>query len=1157
MAFRKIRGSSGGAGGGGGSIDEAAVDARVRAIVDDFAEVGAGANIAAEHRLSLVPPIDERTHDLAVTSDITWSDAPDTAMITFATSATEPVNASDVNALMFANTAVTFDSSTADRDWLVWKVPTAGVDHRNYRLRLNYPSSGGTHYVLVGGDFFEGTGDFRYYKSQHHVVAGLTATLEVTAATESTHFRGKTDAANVQLSNTNLTARLAAATNVQAALDALDAGSVVDITGGALPAPTAAQRGKVFADATHQTVSFLTETPIAGTDPTGDFAAYTDSDYLGAHGSDPNSQVQNQDSDLGKFYWNWNRHVFRRWRNDPGPGLFVNWYWQDIHDPAHHLADHEDFDYSDAAVRAYWIGYAATDDALRLRVPDDIATGSRAYGIRLNSDANGTNGVIGLRKIDGSGYTAGTNAYTVYGYASLVVPGTSGVTLAAMNVALAALKSEILGNVDAANDTLEELVASIPDASNADPEALAESAAEGTSDDFSRSDHVHPEMSHTRLRAIIDAGEGSDDWRTGGGTSTTQAIAAFGERVQIGRVNYPTGQTFVEVDFNKEVPPNSILVVRSSIESSRIREVGIILGRDFHDDAIWPAFATAPTDTLATGVHAYNLNSLGGGNQYLARGATRSSIWFWGVIGIATNYIEFDLYEFIERDDGEFIRSEAVADAVTILAPTDPTYSGSGTNHVAGPITLTQDITDSQLWVIRVGSGVTNGVLTADRSEALTLSNSIANASRQSSAPSSNSVGRPWSGRIQRAGDASFAHDNLYVWRHTDDDKIWVKTARGDEPALSITAYPLKSGTSEYARVEGAGIVLGGTTAGEASGAVTDSGAVLLGYAANLTSLAIAHASNAVSLTLAYTTRAPVAADRPDGIDFLGTRWLFANSVNTVATADTGVTTVTSVWSVPASIASDAAGVEALRDANTTHTLYWLVGDADMARGARLPAAASDRTVNAVPTFDVTTRQWKLTDVVESAESQMQEHDIGTYTRARYTIAEGSVLTVRPTDGNSYDGSVGSVAPMNRYSSIAVLKTAIERIIVQVRVQNRFDVFLDIPREVIDATGYTTAEAWLDEWHAVNSGIIPAVFVEWLHSTGSQNRGMPLARPNYFHVNAARQADISSFLLFFRHHAANSEDISGIGILAMSNSSLHLVEATLVYNSAIVYTPGA
>ena len=454
-------------------------------------------------------------------------------------------------------------------------------------------------------------------------------------------------------------------------------------------------------------------------------------------------------------------------------------------------------------------------------------------------------------------------------------------------------------------------------------------------------------------------------------------------------------------------------------------------------------------------------------------------------------------------------------------------------------------------FVFNVGSTAGPSIVSPEISGSLLQATGVAPA--QANAPSGSSTVNAVDLKTGRPGANTnyglFSHDEIYFVRGNANTHYFAFAhGNADSTEHTITVFKKRhvANGPTHSRVKGADVVLGGTTAGEAAGTVTDAAAVLLGYAASVTSAVVAHASNAVTLTLGYTTRAPAASLRPDGIDFIGERWLVADATVTVTTAD-GLSTISAVWQVPAHVASTAAEVEALRG-TTARALRWLIAREKSVRDARLPDASA-RTENGVARWNATTGQWEMAGV--SAQDQTsQQQDLGTYTRQVRAISNGNSISAVGT-GNRYDGTLGDRPSVNQYNILSVLKNAIERVQVQVRVQNRFDVFLDIPRELIMDVGFTNATAWLDEWHASNSTVVPAIYVEWLHATGAENRGMPIARPQFFHINAARQSGISSFLLFFRHHAANDDDLRGIGIVAVSDSSLRLERAEVIFNSAI------
>ena len=962
---------------------------------------GTGLSNEDKHRLSLIPGLDEKTHDLVVDELRTWSDAPDTTNVEFSLTDSEPEVTADVSGLTFGAETVTLTSSTASNEWLVWKIAETGVDPRNYRLRLDYPSSGGTFYVPAAGETFIADGTTRYLKVNINSVDGLTLTLEVDTVTESTHYRGNVDAAKVLLSATNLTDRLSGAANAQAALDILDGFEIVDITDGALPAPAAGEAGKLFLHRVHKTVSFLTEDQIAQTAPTGNFEVYDSNDaatYLGTHSGDPNSQVGNSDTHLNKFYWNWNRHTFRYWTREQIFGTAAyHWYWKDVHNTGSFLADREGFDHADSDIHAYWLGYADTDALLREHIPDDIADGSRAYGVRLNSDDPPTDGVIGVRKIDGSDFTAGVNGSTIYGYSILSIAGASGVTVAALNTAIDELRSELRGGVAAGRDTMDEL-----------------------------SDAIDALVTDTNLNVTTPANESTSVGASR--QAIAEAIAAVGPIEEDLRVSQEDG-----------IDTTGVLL-RTTAAFARRVVTQVDLGEDIDANA-----------------------------QY------------------------------------QFVMNLALSTRPAQVTPA-----------VAGSILLNDSICPVQA--------------TAPANPHTAVDLKI--------------------GRTVNNANTSFSHDELYVWRRSANS-LWVTYAESNSPTtntVSVFKIPNKVFGVTYTRIEDGAITMGGTNAGESnSTAITGSGSKVLGYPATITSVTMEHGTT-TTLMVRYTTRAPDANDRPAGLDLFGYRWAFANATVTANTAS-GLSTIDATFAVPATLADSAADVEAIRSP-TAYTALWLVANDRAAGEARLPAVPDTRTTNAIAQFDATNDQWGLADVAMTQTSEQQ--DMGTYTRAVRVISTGGTISLVNTN-NRYNGTLGTQPSMNIFNVESIHKDALVAIQIQIRVQNRWDMFEYIPREMIEQIGYVLDASWNSDWHSSNSTIVPGIFFEWEHGTG-EFRGRTLARPNYYHIEAARQADINGLLVFFRHNGNSDDHLRGIGIIAVSDSNLLLTRAQAVYNSAIQFT---
>ena len=1054
-----VLGSSG-SGGGGGGLTQSQVDSRIRSNVKDYAEVGgrtiqggdiqngtiiqaklaqavqdqlgSGASLTTEdkHRLSLIPGLDEKTHDLIVDENRTWSDAPDTTGVQFSLTDSEPEVTADVSGLTFGNETVSITSSTEDNDWLVWRVAESGIDGRDYRLRLDYPSSGGTFYISVAGELFIADGTHRYLKVNINAVDGLTLTLEVDTVTESTHYRGNVDASKVLLSSTNLTDRLSGAANSQAALDILDEWQIVDITDGALPPPAASEANKLFIHRVHKTASFLTEDQIAQTDPVGTFEVYDSNDaatYLGAHSSDPNSEVGNSDTHLNKFYWNWNRHTFRYWTREQifGTALY-HWYWKDVHSTGSFLADREGFDHADSDIHAYWLGYADTDAELLEHVPANIADGSRAYGVRLNSDDPPTDGVIGVRKLDGSTFTAGVNAATIYGYSILSIAGASGATVAALNTAIDELRDELRGGVAAGRDTLDEL-------SDAIDAVITDTAISGT---------------------------------------------ASSESTTVGASRQAIAEALVA-----KVTDTALDVTTTSNESTTV----------------------APS-----------------------RQAVAEAI-------AAVGPIEEDLR--VSQEDG--IDTEAVLLVTNTDVDADtPTQLNLGENIDAN--------TDYQLLI---STGTSNTAISQRINGSILLDDTIAPVTGSTPANGANAITLKTARTNSDTFANHFGHETVWVWRRSANSLWVVLSTSPNDSTVRVYKIPNQVFGVTYTRIEDGEVTMGGTNAGEAnSTTITGSGKRVLGYPTTLTRVDMEYSSSGTTLMVRYTTRTPDSDDRPAGLDLFGYRWAFANATETVTTAS-GVSTIDATFNVPATLADSAADVEAIRS-TTAYQALWLVSNARVAGEANLPEVPDSRTENAIAQYNATDDKWELANVATTDTSEQQ--DMGTYTRAVRTISTGGTISLQNTN-NRYNGTLGTQPDMNIYNVESIHKDALVSVQIQIRVQNRWDMFEYIPRELIEQIGYVLDDEWNDDWHASNSTIVPGIFFEWEHGT-AEFRGRTLARPNYYHIEAARQADINGLLVFFRHNGNSDDHIRGIGIIAVSDSNLLLTRAQAVYNSAIQFT---
>ena len=74
------------------------------------------------------------------------------------------------------------------------------------------------------------------------------------------------------------------------------------------------------------------------------------------------------------------------------------------------------------------------------------------------------------------------------------------------------------------------------------------------------------------------------------------------------------------------------------------------------------------------------------------------------------------------------------------------------------------------------------------------------------------SVGGSFTIKTGEVGDANFGHSSLLVYRHTDDDKLWIRDGRDEAKSITIRAYPLGAiGPAGPTGPTGSGTASGGT----------------------------------------------------------------------------------------------------------------------------------------------------------------------------------------------------------------------------------------------------------------------------------------------------------------------------------------------------------
>ena len=471
------------------------------------------------------------------------------------------------------------------------------------------------------------------------------------------------DAVTVDASDTDtstFTGRLSTASDVQAALTLLDSLGIVNLEESALPPATAEQKGKLFIDPQNHAVYFYTEDTTAATPATGTFDTFSDaSKFLGAHADHPASQVGFADVHIDKYYWRTSDNHFWRWARQ---GTSTHYYWVKVNNPASWLADRQSFDHSDAAVSIRWLSHRETDADLLLRVPDDFATGSRAYGFRESDNV--------IRFIDGSDYTASTDEITLHGYSSLAVPGISAVTQATVEAEVEGLLSdddpEDVGTASAGSSTKASRSdhthggatgGEATPLSDDDPEPPGTAAA-GDSTSASRSNHVHasdaPTLSDADPEPTGTAAAGSSESvsradhvhassASGGGLTQDQVdarIAAFGgsgiaATTAISDAQIITGLSVPEAtiffaNLNEDIDENALYEFRF-VAPSRPNVYAVTSGKRINE---LPARATTPTVANFAEALELKLARPGDTDQFSDFAHSNLVIWKFGPQGI-------------------------------------------------------------------------------------------------------------------------------------------------------------------------------------------------------------------------------------------------------------------------------------------------------------------------------------------------------------------------------------------------------------------------------------------------------------------------------------------------------------------------------------------
>ena len=132
-------------------------------------------------------------------------------------------------------------------------------------------------------------------------------------------------------------------------------------------------------------------------------------------------------------------------------------------------------------------------------------------------------------------------------------------------------------------------------------------------------------------------------------------------------------------------------------------------------------------------------------------------------------------------------------DGTTLIDDVAYPSAGSSNNRPAVAYTLAEDLPANALMVFKTHGNVTNksgpGVFLCPSNEVLGLTN------RLDTAPATNDFDDALKVLGPKVADHGWGHNTLYIWRHTDDDKLWIASGRGDALQLELETYPLGGGS--------------------------------------------------------------------------------------------------------------------------------------------------------------------------------------------------------------------------------------------------------------------------------------------------------------------------------------------------------------------------
>ena len=493
--------------------------------------------------------------------------------------------------------------------------------------------------------------------------------------------------------------------------------------------------------------------------------------------------------------------------------------------------------------------------------------------------------------------------------------------------------------------------------------------------------------------------------------------------------------------------------------------------------------------------------------------------------------------------------------STVIVSGVSTDVDGSG-NQTASLADCNEDIHADELYEATIDQSGTNNNVTCVFSGAAV----IALTQRYSSAPTDFTTGIS----VKTAGNVSnaagFGHSNLQIWRHTDDDKLWVAFARYD---ASVTIRRI-------ARGAGAANALASVTNPPTN---VNTVGQITNVAGSLQIVQRRHGTNPTVLWQTYTDGTDVSTLW--GASSGTYRWRGkhprGSSVSSPAVGDVFITaeghfehysTTGSVGWYHLDPPDDWIGIffeEDLAEYQVTANEQVASWGETISQVTSYTAGTAERYVRKGVLADLPKNFLDLPDTPSSfgsaddqlkvnssgdgleffTPSDQQQSDSGSGWVVHHPITATNSLTGNPHSELFNDGSIH----WNDFTITSIAKDDLIQIEVYLNLQNRFDIPIIIGPGAIKQIGFTNGSSTTWTW-VNNNDRIPAAYWSGQNDSTSEDREPVFLRPSFFQANARRQADMEAFFVFLLD--SGTDNLTKIRIYYSGSINAYLERITII-----------